>query len=96
MADPNWPDDSLSFQSVNGAIDVTFPSSTSARIHFKTMHGSIESDFGIGRHDGPFGIMQYADGTIGAGKRSLEFTTINVASAWRKAHKSAYGLETKR
>lgn len=77
MGDPNWPEDSLAFASVNGTIGVTVPSSTSAHVHFKTMNGSINSDFGIARHDGPFGIMQYADGTIGFGKRSLEFTTIN-------------------
>ena len=77
MGNPNWPDDSLAFAAVNGAIDVTIPSSTSARIHMKTMHGSISSDFGISRHDGAFGVMQYADGVIGSGKRTLDFTTIN-------------------
>jgi hypothetical protein len=77
MGDANWPDNTLSFASVNGSIDLTVPSSTGAHLHFKTMHGSITSDFAVVRREAPFGLMQYADATIGTGKRSLELTTLN-------------------
>ena len=41
------PDKSMSFSSLNGDIDVTFPGDTKARVKLKTDNGEIYSDFDI-------------------------------------------------
>jgi len=39
------PDKPMSFTSLNGKIDVTFPADTKARMRLKTDHGAVYSDF---------------------------------------------------
>src|SRR6202035_1083794 len=41
------PDKSMSFTSLNGDIDVTFPADTKARVKLKTDNGEIFTDFDI-------------------------------------------------
>jgi len=41
------PDKSMSFSSLNGDVDVTFPADTKARVKLKTDNGEIYSDFEV-------------------------------------------------
>ena len=77
MGSSTWPDNRLEFASVNGAIDVTVPKSTSAHVHLKTLNGAIHSNISLERNDGVFGIMHRAEGVIGSGRGDLQFTTVN-------------------
>src|SRR5688500_9472291 len=44
MGNANWPDE-LVLKTVNGTIDVSFPSSLSAKVEARTVNGDISSDF---------------------------------------------------
>lgn len=77
MGSADWPEKNLEFASVNGAIDVSVPKGTSARVHMKTLNGSISSNVSLERHQGMFGIMRDADGVLGSGRNQLSFTTVN-------------------
>ncbi|HYE16248.1 MAG TPA: DUF4097 family beta strand repeat-containing protein, partial [Pyrinomonadaceae bacterium] len=65
----------LEFQTVNGAIDLSFPASLSADVHAETVNGEITSDFPL-TVTGRFSKRRL-DGTIGGGGRELRLQTVN-------------------
>lgn len=85
MGSADWQNKNLEFASVNGAIEVTVPNATSAKVHMKTMNGSIRSNVPLDQHQGIFGLMRGADGTIGAGRNNLSFTTVNGSISLEKS-----------
>lgn len=85
MGSADWPDRRLEFATINGAIDVTVPNATSARVHMKTLNGSIHSNVALDRREGIFGITRGADGVVGSGRNELSFATINGSISLNKA-----------
>lgn len=85
MGSADWPVKSLEFASVNGAIDVIVPNATSARVHMKTLNGSIHSNVALNHHEGIFGITRAAEGVIGSGRNDLSFTTVNGSISLQKS-----------
>lgn len=84
MGSPDWPLNRLDFASVNGSIDVSIPKSASARVHMKTLNGSIHANVSLATKQGPFGITRSADGVIGSGHSELTFTTVNGSIALQR------------
>jgi hypothetical protein len=74
MGRANWSD-ARKFHTVNGSIDLDLPSSANAEIRASTVNGSISSDFPLVVH-GKFGGKSIT-GTIGAGGRELQASTVN-------------------
>jgi hypothetical protein len=95
------PDKSMSFTSLNGDIDITFPATTKARVKLKTDNGEIYTDFDIrmdasgqkpviedGRADhGKYRVrVDHAMyGTINGGGPEFQFQTFNGNIYIRKA-----------
>lgn len=73
----------LSFKTVNGGITVEMPGSAAADVHAETVNGGIETDFPL-TVKGKW-VGRRLDGTIGAGGRRLELTTVNGSITLRKA-----------
>jgi DUF4097 and DUF4098 domain-containing protein YvlB len=70
----NWTG-GLKFETVNGSVSLTAPADLSTEVEASTVNGSVDSDFPItvqGRME-----RRHLRGTIGAGGRSLEITTVN-------------------
>jgi hypothetical protein len=65
----------LSIQTVNGGVDLTFPAALNADVHGETVNGSIESAFPV-TIEGKFGPKSF-DGRIGSGGRKLSIETVN-------------------
>ncbi|PYK00204.1 MAG: hypothetical protein DME23_07825 [Verrucomicrobia bacterium] len=61
------PDKPMSFSTLNGDIDVTFPSDTKATVKMETQNGSIYSDFEIQMNTNPH-EPKVEDGRKGGGK----------------------------
>jgi hypothetical protein len=74
MSRADWTD-TLAFKTVNGNMTVELPSSLSARVKAKTVSGDIFSDFPL-TVTGRF-VGRHIDGTVGAGERELNLTTVN-------------------
>ncbi|HEV7397839.1 MAG TPA: DUF4097 family beta strand repeat-containing protein [Pyrinomonadaceae bacterium] len=74
MGRADWAD-SLDFKTINGGIDLDFPSSLNTAIEAETFNGDIESDF-------PLTVKtkvsrKHMSGTIGSGGRMLLLKTLN-------------------
>jgi hypothetical protein len=72
----------LSFETVNGRIEVELPEGASAEVDARTVNGSIDSDFPLemrGRW-----TKKRASGSIGSGGRELELRTVNGSIRLRK------------
>jgi hypothetical protein len=65
----------LSFETVNGALTVRLPQGVSTAVNATTVNGSIHTDFPL-QVQGRFGPRRVS-GTIGAGGRTLDLTTVN-------------------
>jgi len=73
---------SMSVQTVNGLVDLTFPAGLSADVSGETVNGSISSDFPITIEKG-WGPKSF-NGRIGGGGRRLKIETVNGGIALRK------------
>lgn len=72
----------LSFETVNGRIEVELPEGASADVDARTVNGSIDSDFPLdvrGRW-----AHKRASGEIGGGGRELELKTVNGSIRLRR------------
>jgi hypothetical protein len=82
MGNAGWSDE-LSFSTVNGKLDLTFPASLSAEVNAETVNGDIMSDFPLtitGRYS-----KRKLNGTIGGGGRELHLRTVNGDVMIRRA-----------
>ncbi|HZB45411.1 MAG TPA: DUF4097 family beta strand repeat-containing protein, partial [Pyrinomonadaceae bacterium] len=82
MGSAGWSDE-LSFSTVNGKLDLTFPASLSAEVNAETVNGDIMSDFPLtitGRYS-----KRKLNGTIGGGGRELHLRTVNGDVMIRRA-----------
>jgi DUF4097 and DUF4098 domain-containing protein YvlB len=61
----------------NGGITLKLPSASGARLHARTSHSSVHTDFDVRREDD--GGKSHMDGVIGGGGPTLELTTNNGA-----------------
>jgi hypothetical protein len=66
----------LNFKTINGAINLDLPASTSTDIEAETMNGQINSDFPINLTT-TFKDRKHLRGRIGAGGRELSLKTLN-------------------
>lgn len=66
------PEKSMSFSSLNGNIDITFPSALRATVRMKTEQGEIYSDFDIKMERAPAKIEDNAKGKRGRYRVTLE------------------------
>jgi len=74
MGRANWTN-VLEFSTVNGGITLTLPPKLDTDVQAKTVNGEIESDYPL-TITGRFGPRRLR-GTIGAGGRSLNLSTVN-------------------
>ncbi len=70
----SW-DGTMSVQTVNGSVELTFPADLSANVSGEVVSGSITSDFPITIEKG-YGPKSF-NGRIGAGGRKLTIETVN-------------------
>ena len=82
MGRANW-DDALDFSTVNGGITLILPEKLDTEVRASTVNGEIESDYPL-TISGRFGPRRLR-GTIGAGGRSLNLSTVNGEIRLRKA-----------
>ncbi len=82
MGNTDWSG-TLSFKSVNGAVEVELPDDLSADVKFKSLNGRISSDFPI-TISGSF-VGQTAKGRIGNGGRELSIETVNGSVELKKS-----------
>jgi putative adhesin len=81
MGSTDWTH-ALEFSTVNGSITVDLPANLSTDLRARSVNGDISTDFPLtvtGRVS-----PQRLDGTIGAGGRSLDMTTVNGSVRLRK------------
>ena len=71
------PGKDMSFTTLNGSVDVTFPAATKATVHMRSDNGSIESDFELKVGPGTYGSGKSIAGTINGGGPDMTFRTIN-------------------
>lgn len=74
MGRANWNDE-LEFSTVNGGITLILPGKLDTEIRASTVNGDIETDYPL-MISGRFGPRRLR-GTIGAGGRTLNLTTVN-------------------
>lgn len=74
MGRANWTDE-LEFSTVNGRITLIMPSKLDTEVRASTVNGEIESDYPL-LISGKFGPRRVR-GTIGAGGRLLNLSTVN-------------------
>lgn len=72
----------MEIKTVNGSVELTFPTDLSAEVSGETVNGSIQTDFPITIEKG-FGPKSFS-GRIGAGGRKLRIETVNGAIWIRK------------
>ena len=82
MGRANWTDE-LGFSTVNGGITLIFPAKLDTEVRATTVNGEIESDYPL-TITGRFGPRRMR-GTIGAGGRTLNLSTVNGEIRLRKA-----------
>ena len=82
MGRADWEGE-MEFKTVNGGIDVSFPSGLSAEVEAKTLNGEITSDFPL-TVQGRFS-RRHMTGTIGGGGRELRLETVNGSVQIRRA-----------
>ena len=82
MGRSNW-DDQLEFSTVNGGITLIMPGKLDTEVRASTVNGEIESDYPL-TISGKFGPRRLR-GTIGAGGRTLNLSTVNGEIRLRKA-----------
>lgn len=78
----NWEDE-LEFSTVNGGITLVMPGKVDTEVRASTVNGEIESDYPL-TITGKFGPRRLR-GTIGAGGRTLNLSTVNGEIRLRKS-----------
>ncbi|HWC72554.1 MAG TPA: DUF4097 family beta strand repeat-containing protein [Gemmatimonadales bacterium] len=78
----NWEDE-LEFSTVNGGITLVMPGKIDTEVRASTVNGEIESDYPL-TITGKFGPRKLR-GTIGAGGRTLNLSTVNGEIRLRKS-----------
>ena len=78
---PTW-DGTLSIETVNGGVDLTFPAGLNAEVSGETVNGGITSQFPM-TIEGKWGPKSFR-GTIGSGGRQLKIETVNGGITLRK------------
>ncbi len=81
MGRANWTDQ-LEFSTVNGGITLIMPGKLDTEVRASTVNGEIESDYPL-TISGRFGPRRVR-GTIGAGGRTLNLSTVNGEIRLRK------------
>jgi len=81
MGRANWDND-LEFSTVNGGITLIMPGKLDTEVRANTVNGEIESDYPL-TISGKFGPRRVR-GTIGAGGRTLNLSTVNGEIRLRK------------
>jgi cytoskeletal protein CcmA (bactofilin family) len=81
MGRANWDND-LEFSTVNGGITLIMPGKLDTEVRASTVNGEIESDYPL-TISGKFGPRRVR-GTIGAGGRTLNLSTVNGEIRLRK------------
>jgi hypothetical protein len=78
MGRADWPT-GASFKTVNGGITLTLPSAVNANLRAQLNNGSLTSDFPVTVTNSSVGTdtPRRLVGTIGAGGRELELSTVN-------------------
>ena len=71
------------FSTVNGAITLEMPACMGARVHANTVHGRINTEFGLPVH-GQF-MSKRAEGAIGHGGPELTIATVNGSISLRRS-----------
>lgn len=82
MGRSDWTE-GLEFTTVNGGIDLSFPTGLSAEVEAQTVNGDISTDFPM-TVTGRFSKRQMR-GTIGGGGRNLRLETVNGSVQIRRA-----------
>lgn len=82
MGRADWSDE-LEFTTVNGKITLIMPDKLDTEVRASTVNGEIESDYPL-MISGKFGPRRVR-GTIGAGGRTLNLSTVNGEIRLRKA-----------
>ena len=82
MGRANWIDE-LEFSTVNGGITLVLPGQLDTEVRATTVNGEIESDYPL-TISGKFG-PRHVRGTIGAGGRTLNLSTVNGEIRLRKS-----------
>jgi Putative adhesin len=82
MGRANWTDE-LEFSTVNGGITLILPGKLDTEVRASTVNGEIESDYPL-TVSGKFGPRRLR-GTIGAGGRTLNLSTVNGEIRLRKS-----------
>jgi DUF4097 and DUF4098 domain-containing protein YvlB len=72
----------VSIKSVNGAVDAALPAGASAKVNARTVHGKVESDFGV--PDTSRKVGQRLEAVLGSGAAPVEISTVNGAIRIRK------------
>jgi hypothetical protein len=83
MGRADWKDD-LDFDTVNGSVSLTLPTTVNADLEIETVNGNIDSDFPItvsGRMN-PHSLK----GRLGQGGRALDIKTVNGNIRLRQSH----------
>lgn len=83
MGRADWPSDAK-FSTVNGGITLTLPAVVNAELDVRTVNGSISSEFPI-TVSGTVLSRRRLHGTLGAGGRALQLSTVNGSIELRKA-----------
>ena len=76
------PNTRISLKSVNGTVDAALPAGASALVKANTVHGKIDSDFGV--PDTSRRVGQRLDATLGSGGSPVDMSTVNGAIRIRK------------
>ncbi|MCA1594397.1 MAG: DUF4097 family beta strand repeat-containing protein [Acidobacteria bacterium] len=83
LGNANWSNE-LEFETVNGGIDLSFPSGLSAELHAETVNGDIISDFPV-TVQGRFSKRNLNGQIGGGGGRELRLKTVNGNVQIRRA-----------
>jgi len=78
----SWDRD-LSFETVNGSIELNLPPSVNADVRAETMNGSISTDFPLNAKSGF--LHHRVSGTLGKGGRELRLRSLNGGIELRNA-----------
>jgi hypothetical protein len=82
LGNANWPD-AIEFKTVNGAIALDLPATTSSEVEAETFNGDISSDFPLSL---PGTInRKHVSGRIGNGGRELIVKTLNGSISLRRS-----------
>ena len=80
------PGQTVSFEAVNGAIEVALPENTDAIVSASTVNGGITSEFSLLPVTKEFPVGKSLSGTLGHGGANVHATTVNGAIHFLRAN----------